>query len=299
MQSQKTADVYGGINTPSAGQNTPSKFFKPISILMTSFALAVSGLACGGDDLPELEFIAVPGGEFTLTHDTTAHKSGETLTMNAFSMGKTPVTVAQFKKCAKAGKCSVFYLEADEDLDLLCNYNRGKAWENHPMNCIGHGSASSFCAWIGGRLPTAEEWEYAATHNGQKHLNTKYPWGDTPPVHCQTANYPIYDEESDTKTFCNGKSEAPEGSELGTSEVGTYSPAGDSPLGFVDMMGNVREWTDSRDSYFSDSYATKGISWYEEDPVTYSSQGDTCITDFILSNGSSVFFDDLGFRCVK
>ena len=306
MQSQKTADVYGGINTPFAGQNTPSKFFKPISILMTSFALAVSGFACGGsedDDPPELEFIAVPGGEFTLTHDTTAHKSGETLTMNAFSMAKTPVTVAQFKKCVDAGSCRHGYSEADEvseELGIFCNYNRGKGWKNHPMNCISHDTASSFCEWIGGRLPTDEEWEYAATHNGQTHLDTEYPWGDTPPVHCETASYAISDEGTGKSTFCNGKSEVSEDEAIGTSEVGTYSPAGDSPLGFVDMMGNVKEWTDSRSDSFisnnpfiSNSYATKGVSWYE----TYSTNPDD---NSITSIGIGVGFSDiLGFRCVK
>ena len=69
------------------------------------------------------------------------------------------------------------------------------------------------------------------------HLDTKYPWGDelTP----EKANY-YFSHISDTTA------------------VGHYSPAGDSPLGLVDMSGNVAEWTSSKLSSESDKYVNKG-----------------------------------------
>ena len=45
----------GGINNLSIRQKTSSKFFNPIYILIVSFALAVSGFACGGSDKDDPE----------------------------------------------------------------------------------------------------------------------------------------------------------------------------------------------------------------------------------------------------
>ncbi len=158
------------------------------------------------------------------------------MTLAAFKLGKTPVTVTEFKKCVAASACrSSNYTSYSQD--DTCNYDRGKHWKTHPMTCVSWYGAKEYCEWIGGRLPTEEEWEYAATHNGTEHLDTKYPWGDelTP----EKANY-YFSHISDTTA------------------VGHYSPAGDSPLGLVDMSGNVAEWTSSKLSSESDKYVNKG-----------------------------------------
>ena len=189
-----------------------------------------------------ITWISIPAGSLTLSHNTYLYVKGSTIPMDAFDLGKTEVTVDQYEKCVKAGACYgtfAVYDARDED-NKYCNYNRGNSWKNHPMNCINWYGALDYCIWAGGRLPTEEEWEYAATHNGTKALQTKYPWGNSAPVHCQTANY--YVDWNDTeRPYCDGKNES--SNDVGTAAVGTYSPAGDSPLGLVDMGGNVREWT--------------------------------------------------------
>ena len=201
-----------------------------------------------------IEFISIPAGSFTLTHDTGSYSSGDTVTLAAFKLGKTPVTVAEFKKCVEAGNCTSEHYNTVSD-NALCNYNRGDGWRNHPMNCVDWYGAKEYCEAIGGRLPTEEEWEYAATHNGTEHLNTTYSWGNDAPQHCVTANY----YGSASPYFCNGRVET--SSMVGTSEVGTYSPAGDSPLGLVDMSGNVWEWTESLYSFEGSNRVLKGGSW--------------------------------------
>ena len=201
----------------------------------------------------ENDFINIPAGSFTLSHDTGSYSSGDTVTLAAFKLGKTPVTVAEFKKCVEAGKCTAEHY-ATSNATNHCNYgDDSKA--DHPMNCVEWYGAKEYCEWNGGRLPTEEEWEYAATHNDTEHLNMEYPWGNDAPQHCVTANY----SGSASPYYCNGRVET--SSEVGTSEVGTYSPAGDSPLGLVDMSGNVWEWTSSL--YFSEgsTRALKGGSW--------------------------------------
>ena len=157
------------------------------------------------------------------------------------------------------------------------------------MNCIDWYGAKQYCEWIGGRLPTEEEWEYAATHDGTQHLNTKYAFGDEL-KHCVNANY--YD--SSKQSYCDGTKEI-EGSYVGTSSVGTYSPAGDSPLGLVDMTGNVWEWTRSLYTDKSTYYTLKGGSWdyYVSEDVDYLSVSYRGID----SPGSGL--NGWGFRCAK
>ncbi len=74
----------------------------------------------------------------------------------------------------------------------------------------------------GYRLPTEAEWEYAARYDDGR----IYPWGDEFPTG-NHANYDFdYNGGVDDKT-----------------DVGSYSPLGDSQLGFCDMAGNVWEMT--------------------------------------------------------
>jgi formylglycine-generating enzyme required for sulfatase activity len=98
-----------------------------------------------------------------------------------FWMMKTDVTVAAYEKCAAAGDCS--REPQSEDLEMkTCNWKNARA--NHPVNCINWIEAVQFCEWIGGRLPTAVEWEYAAKSG----RDVVYPWGNAP-VAAKRANY--------------------------------------------------------------------------------------------------------------
>ncbi len=317
----KKSDIcVGDTDDFSVRQKISSKCFEPI--LISVLALAVSGAACGGsdkkDDDPEdvdsgivvsdagivekdagiieddagsgdenVGYISIPAGSFTLSHDTGTYSSGDTVSLGAFALKKTPVTVAEFEKCVAAKKCTSEHYKTVSD-DDYCNYNRGDDWKNHPMNCIDWDGAKEYCEWIGGRLPSEEEWEYAATHNGTRHLDTTYPWGDDAPTHCVSAQY----YRSSTGRYCQGNAAAPMSNDErdGTSDVSLHSPAGDSPLGLVDMLGNVWEWTSS---FYSDGspHAFKGASWV--------------INEFFLSfshrdgAGPAYTSNDVGVRCAK
>ena len=252
-------------------------------------------------------FIGIPAGSYILTHSTLAtepsssggyqtYYSGNTITLKAFALSKTPVTVAEFRKCYDAGACSLehfnSYSSGSQGQFAQCNGWRGDKWLNHPMNCIDWNGAKEYCRWLGGRLPSETEWEYAATHNGTERLNTKYSFGDTL-EHCVNANYADSGASgllSETQ-YCDGTQVLSAGEMVGTSAVGTYSPAGDSPLGLVDMTGNVYEWTESRYSSPSSSERIiKGGAWYTNTPrerlVTYQRQW-----------SSSSMNSDVGIRC--
>lgn len=88
----------------------------------------------------------------------------------AFDIDLTEVTVAQYSACVKAGGCLPaskvvqFRGSTPEDQWLYgheCNDDRSDR-QDHPENCVNWGMADAYCRWAGKRLPTEQEWEYAA-----------------------------------------------------------------------------------------------------------------------------------------
>ena len=114
-------------------------------------------------------------------------------------------------------------------------------FDEHPVWGINWAGARLLCEHLGGRLPTAQEWECFASNNEPARL---YPWGDAAPTHA-LANY---DEHVG-----------------GTSRAGDYPP---SELGLFDLAGNLSEWC--QDLY--EAHATparpervaKGGAWSKE-----------------------------------
>jgi formylglycine-generating enzyme required for sulfatase activity len=136
--------------------------------------------------------------------------------VDSFEMDVTEVTVGQYAACVAAGSCR------PANTGLYCNGARPDRTD-HPTNCVDFDRAVAYCQWEGKRLPTEEEWEYAALGSDGR----MYPWGN----------------ESPSKRACWDHTQ-------GTCKVGSYV-AGDSPLGLHDMVGNVAEWTSS---FYSDDY---------------------------------------------
>ena len=170
----------------------------------------------------------IPAGSFILGSDlmdvnNSLDSPAYQRSMPALCVEEKEVTVASYAKCVEAGKCS-----KPTGVDALCNYGVSGR-ENHPVNCVELSQAVAFCDWIGRRLPTESEWEYAA-NGATPSTGEKYPWAG------------MGGSFAASKACFNNNGTCPVGSKTRTYQ-GTEVAAG-SP-GFYDFAGNVWEWTTS------------------------------------------------------
>lgn len=92
-----------------------------------------------------------------------------------------------------------------------------------PVTSLSAEAAEAFCRAQGGRLPSADEWLFAATGISAR----RFPWGPTGLV-CRRATF--------------GLVEGPCGTGATGPELAGARPDGKSPDGVLDLAGNVAEW---------------------------------------------------------
>jgi formylglycine-generating enzyme required for sulfatase activity len=164
-----------------------------------------------------MEMVFVPAGRFTMGGVDSATSPDEVPThvvsVSAFWIDKTEVTVAMYTLCVKAGVCKEPVSTNAADYK---DYFYDQTYANFPVVNVRWDDAQSYCQWAGRRLPTEAEWEKAARGEDRR----VYPWGTKEPDQ-NLANF-------------NWIRRNP-------AQVGSY-PQGASPYGALDMAGNVGEW---------------------------------------------------------
>jgi len=186
---------------------------------------------------------------------------GRSIDSPEFWIDRTEVTVEAFHDCAFANVCSTAglrmpYWKDEERPSWAWACNWGKAGrEKHPMNCVDWNQAKRYCEWVGKRLPSEDEWERAARGTD----GWKYPWGNAAYGEAGlVAN--IADE---TLALEKPRWPAAKGYDDGfytTAPAGSF-PAGSSPEGALDMLGNVWEWTSGWSDPNHKYRVARGGSW--------------------------------------
>lgn len=188
---------------------------------------------------PELAWVDVPAGEFQLgssgveleqllavfngvnEKSLEAEQPVHRVVLDAFRIGRYEVTNAQYAQCIRATVC-----KRTANPETLATPEQA----NLPVVSVSWEEAQTFCRWVGGRLPTEAEWEYAAAGPEER----LFPWGNT--WVGDAANYcdkqcPYTPRE---ENFDDGYALA--------APVGSFAK-GASWCGAEDLAGNVWEWT--------------------------------------------------------
>ncbi len=156
----------------------------------------------------------------------------------AFALSKYEITFAEWDACVLAQGCS--HRPDDE----------GWGRDQRPVMQISWEDAQTYARWLSQktgqhyRLPTDEEWEYAARAGS----TTRYPWGDQ--ASHDFANY-------GTAACCAG---AVAGKDVweNTAPVGSFPP---NAFGLYDMQGNVWEWVENCADTTCSKRGLRGGSW--------------------------------------
>jgi formylglycine-generating enzyme required for sulfatase activity len=174
----------------------------------------------------------VLGGAFQL-------RDGRDATVGDFCLDLTEVTVEAYAACVKTGACT-------EDVGMARTQGRDLGIQRcnwfitphakHPMNCVDWPTAAAYCEAQGGRLPTEEEWEWAARGGSEAR---PYPWGVAEP---------------EAQLCWSRGSKRNE-----TCAAGTF-PEDRGRFGQLDLAGNVSEWTAS--DFDGQTRVTRGGDWY-------------------------------------
>lgn len=146
--------------------------------------------------------------------------------LTAFWIDSTEVTNGQYRQCVEAGVC-----EPPGQLDSYtrARYFTDPKWNEYPVIYVNWEQASTYCEWVGARLPTEAEWEYAARGAAGR----VFPWGNE--FHGRSVNY------CDAMCDLGHADERANDGHAETAPVGAY-PEGRSWCGAFDLAGNVWEW---------------------------------------------------------
>jgi formylglycine-generating enzyme required for sulfatase activity len=245
------------------------------SALRLAFILIFAPAAAIAADAPKEPAkapVKPPAGEMARLPGGTVSTMDGSLKLKPFQLDVTEVTVAAYAACVKAGKCK----PAGTD-EPFCNGGKTDR-ADHPINCVDFAQATAFCKWAGKRLPTEPELTWAT--QGATEEGTSYPWPLVNGEEVEPADQLCWDGGSVQRST----------KDLGTCAVGSF-PAGDSPQGLKDLVGNVSEWTSTPgdDATFR---RVRAGTWQDADAGSIGAN----VRNESFIEGRAVY---IGIRCAK
>ncbi|MCB9004154.1 MAG: SUMF1/EgtB/PvdO family nonheme iron enzyme [Ardenticatenaceae bacterium] len=254
------------------------------------------------DDMP---VVFVTGGTFLMgsaDEDVAAgddEKPQHNVTVDAFYIDKYEVSVQQYAaflnenggylRACSSRDCTLprerigytNYLMEVTDLDGTVHFQAMEGFEDYPVNHISWYGALAYCNYVGARLPTEAEWEYAARGDDGR----IYPWGsDSPNEFVAVYMSQSYDDLKPVDAL----------------------PDGASPFGVLGMAGSMWEWTDD---WYDSQYYSKSPAVNPEGPSTgltkvakggawpFNNEADRIRSANRLSLDPTFISATVGFRC--
>lgn len=225
---------------PSGGARRRAPRWRPAipAVLLGASALAAGLLPAPGPAAPA-DMVRVPAGPFWMGRDDgpPEERPRHRVELDEFWIDRHKVTNAAFAEFLNAaGAWSPEGERRYEDDDPDARIHRvpvpgapadapapwvpDPGFERHPAAEVTWFGARDYCRWRGARLPTEAEWEKAARGTDGR----RYPWGAAPP----TPRHAVFGRRYNATEPTDGR------------------PAGRSPWGVEDLLGNLREWTATR-----------------------------------------------------
>jgi len=250
-----------------------------LSILIALMFLA----SCGGNQTDKIdkngvviEMVSIPAGSFIMGSPTSEvdRRNNETeqqVTLSAFKMSKYEVTFEQYDSfCDATGREK----PSDE------GWGRGK----RPVINVSWDDATAFAEWMGFRLPTEAEWEYACR------AGTTTPFSTGNNLTTSQANY-----DGNESYNNNAKGEYRQK----TMPVGSFAA---NAYGLFDMHGNVWEWCSDGYDHYSSGANPKGATSGSNRVFRGGSWGDYalyCRGAYRGNGGPGGRYRNIGFRLVS
>lgn len=215
----------------AGGEAAPTATTAPLPTETPSVVVSEAGLVQRG-----VEMVLMPGGTFEMGGGPAepAHE----VTLGPFYIDRYEVTNAAWEECVLAGAClppvSTTNYTGEE-------YYGVERYAGFPVVNIDWRNADAYCRWRGSALPTEAQWEMAARVAPQTGAATVYPWGDE--------WNPDLLNACDASCPLDNRNTSNDDGWPQTAPVDAFE-GGASPIGALNMAGNVAEWTAD---WFSDA----------------------------------------------
>ena len=246
-----------------------------IATLSLIAAAILTGQAASAEPIAGGTLIDIPEGLFVFGSDSgeTNESPARSIDLPPFKIMKYEVTNRQYRAYVDAtGRQRSFYSSHPE---------LGR--DDYPVVGVSWGDADAFCRHYGLKLPTEQQWERAARGTDGR----RFAWG---------AEKATPDRVNRGDAVCCAPD--PADGYPATAPVGSY-PAGETPEGVADMIGNVWEWVDGWFNPYDIGPAARRTEFRVARGGAWNSDDWRLRTTYRLAyEGDFRFAANAGFRCV-